>query len=120
MICEIKQYESGDFMLNPQLIAQRIKQRVKETDSSVKQLCADLGLGVNILSRLSSGENISYQRIAQIAEYLDCSVDYLLGCEKQRDTFSVAEETLITAFRKLSPTEQGQVLGFAVSLSNKQ
>jgi transcriptional regulator with XRE-family HTH domain len=106
-------------MLNSQLIVQRIKQKIQENKSSVKQLCDDLEIGINTLSRLSKGQEMSYQRLAQIADYLDCSVDYLLGREKPRDVYSFAEETLITAFRKLSPTEQGQVIGFAVGLSNK-
>ena len=106
-------------MLNSQLIAQRIKQQVKNNGSTVKQLCGDLEIGINALSRLASGEKMSYQTFTQIADYLDCSVDYLLGREKPCKVLTETEESLINAFRKLSPVEQGQVIGFTLGLANK-
>lgn len=60
-------------------VAERIKQQAKGQKIPLKKMLADLGLGINIVSHLAKGQVISSVNLAQIADYLDCSVDYLLG-----------------------------------------
>lgn len=36
-------------------------------------------LGSNTMSALYHGKSIAFDSLAKIADYLDCSVDYLLG-----------------------------------------
>jgi len=39
----------------------------------------DLDVNINLISQLAKGQNITAINLAKIADYLDCSVDYLLG-----------------------------------------
>lgn len=66
-------------MQNSQFVAERIKQRIKEQNKSLKGTLSDLHMGINTISELSKGKEISYVKMYEFAEYLDCSVDYLLG-----------------------------------------
>lgn len=62
-----------------QNIANRIKIRLKEQKISTKVMLSDLGMGINSISEFSKGKQMSCISLARIADYLDCSVDYLLG-----------------------------------------
>ena len=42
-------------------------------------MLSDLGFGINLISQLAHGQEISSINLAKIADYLNCSVDYLLG-----------------------------------------
>ena len=42
-------------------------------------MLSDLNMGVNAISELAKGKQMSCIALAWIAGYLDCSVDYLLG-----------------------------------------
>ena len=39
----------------------------------------DLNMGINAISEFAKGKQMSCIALARIADYLDCSVDYLLG-----------------------------------------
>ena len=60
-------------------IAELIKMRLKNMNIPMKQMLSDLKLGINTISEFSKGKEISCISLAKIADYLDCSVDYLLG-----------------------------------------
>jgi len=60
-------------------LAKRIKARAKEKGVTAKTMLNDLGLGSNSISHLLHGQTMAHDRLARIADYLDCSVDYLLG-----------------------------------------
>lgn len=63
-----------------QNIADRIKRLMKVQKISNSQLADDIdNINVNTISQLSKGREISYVSFAKIADYLHCSVDYLLG-----------------------------------------
>ena len=66
-------------MYNSQEIANRIKSRAKLQGKSLGELLSSCGLGVNTISKISKGTDILTLNFARIADYLDCSVDYLLG-----------------------------------------
>ena len=66
-------------MYNNQEMADRIKSRVKDQKIPLKNILSDLELGINLISHLAKGQNITAINLARIADYLDCSVDYLLG-----------------------------------------
>ena len=66
-------------MYNTQEIANRIKQRTKFCGYNMKDMLSELELGINIISHLAKGQIISSINLAKITDYLDCSVDYLLG-----------------------------------------
>ena len=66
-------------MYNSQEIANKIKMTAKSKGIALKNLLSDCNLGINLISHLAKGQAITYINLARIADYLDCSVDYLLG-----------------------------------------
>lgn len=66
-------------MYNSQEIAARIKLRAKQQGKSLGEVLSSCGLGINTVSKISKGTDILTLNFARIADYLDCSVDYLLG-----------------------------------------
>ena len=67
-------------MNSSQKLANTIKERVKFQKTTVKKMLTDCELSINTLSSMQSGGYYPrLEAIARIADYLDCSVDYLLG-----------------------------------------
>ena len=66
-------------MYDPEKIADSIKNRAKERNIQMKDMLLDLGLNKNTLSTMYNGSMLKGDGLARIADYLDCSVDYLLG-----------------------------------------
>ena len=66
-------------MYDSQSIANRIKSFAKSKNISLGTMLADCELGINLISHLAKGQAVSYVNLARIADYLNCSVDYLLG-----------------------------------------
>jgi transcriptional regulator with XRE-family HTH domain len=61
-------------------VANRIKEYSKSKGYLVKDVLTECGLNKNALSiMLSRGSWIRADNLIKIADYLDCSVDYLLG-----------------------------------------
>ncbi len=61
-------------------IANRIKSLAKSHNTPIGKMLADCKLSVNTLSSMQAGGYFPrLESIAHIADYLDCSVDYLLG-----------------------------------------
>lgn len=57
----------------------RIKQRCKDKKINAKQMLTDCSLGANAIQQISDTKGMASFSLAKIADYLDCSVDYLLG-----------------------------------------
>lgn len=75
-------------MYDVQEISQRIKNECKRRNLTVKKLLVDSGLSNSTVSNMSDGKMPRVDSVAKIADYLDCSIDYLLGRERQ--SFSVS------------------------------
>ena len=60
-------------------LAERIKSYAKTNKIVLKLLFEECGLGRNTMANLTSGRSIAHDSLAKIADYLDCSVDYLFG-----------------------------------------
>lgn len=60
-------------------IANRIKLRAKNQKVIIKEMLVALELGSNTMSNMRHGRTIASDSLARIADYLNCSVDYLLG-----------------------------------------
>lgn len=67
-------------------IAKKIKFCAKNKGIRLCDMLNDLGLGVNAISQLSAGKEMSFVTFAKIADYLGVSVDYLLGTEQDIKT----------------------------------
>ena len=133
-----------------QNIADRIKRLMKVQKISNSQLADDIdNINVNTISQLSKGREISYVSFAKIADYLHCSVDYLLGrtdnpnindnsiktgdvkgINVKGDTSVTISETpkehdtikqnFIALFDNLSPENQIEVMYFTKQLIKKE
>lgn len=68
----------GENMYNSSKVAERIKATAKTKGVSVKEVLENSGLGFNTMSNMKTSMPKA-DNIAKIADYLDCSVDYLLG-----------------------------------------
>ena len=60
-------------------LAIKIKETAKIKNIVIKQMLIDCELGSTTMSALYHGKSIAFDSLAKIADYLDCSVDYLLG-----------------------------------------
>lgn len=67
-------------MHNSQTVALTIKSLAKEKKIAIGQMLSDCDISKNTLSSMQSGGYLPrVENLAKIADYLDCSVDYLLG-----------------------------------------
>lgn len=57
----------------------RIQLLIKEKGFTQKQVFTECGIDENTVKRMTDKKGISSFYLAKIADYLDCSVDYLLG-----------------------------------------
>lgn len=74
-----KLHKNGVFILyNSNNIAERIKTLSKSKGISIKKLLSDVGLGFNTMANMKTSMPKA-DNLAKIADYLDVSVDYLLG-----------------------------------------
>jgi len=64
---------------NHQTLKARIKYVCDCKELTLRKMFYDLGYNVNILTQATGGKGISSGTLYDIAEYLDVSVDYLLG-----------------------------------------
>ena len=64
----------------PTFIANRIKKIAKNKGCKISEMLEHCLLSKNTLASMSSGGSTpKSENLAKIADYLDCSVDYLLG-----------------------------------------
>lgn len=93
-------------------IAQRIKGLAKEKEITIKDMLIEIKLNKNSINTLSNGSMIQCDSLAKIADYLDCSVDFLLGRTPQKkysinsSTLNLNEQIILNTFRQLSLLDQ--------------
>ena len=66
-------------LYNSPNVANRIKAYAKSKNIALKTILEECELGTNTFSHMLHGRSIAFDSLAKIADYLDCSVDYLLG-----------------------------------------
>ena len=66
-------------MYNAQTLKNRIKDLCKQKHIAVKVMLSDCDLSINAISQINDNGGMYSFNLARIADYLDCSVDYLLG-----------------------------------------
>lgn len=98
-------------------IAQKIKSLAKEKNIKITNMLAEIGINKDSINTLSKGSMIQCDRLAKIADYLDCSVDYLLGRAAQINysdespTVNSNEQELLNIYHQLPSSTQNIVLG---------
>lgn len=80
-------------------IANRIKLQAKSKNVTIKDILSHCEMNINAISNFSKGKVLSCISLAKIADYLDCSVDYLLG---RTDNVGTAPSPLISAYNNAS------------------
>lgn len=114
-----------------QEIAERIKKQAKLHNVVLKDMLKNIGTGVNLISHLSKGQEISYLTLAKIADYLDCSVDYLLGRTNEPQIRKIADthdnsiqdpqtNVLLDIFDELDQINRSKLLVYADELKKQQ
>lgn len=112
-------------MFTPFEIAERIKQCAKKRGVTVKSVLQEAGVGEKMVSNMS-GKNGSYpqsDKLAKVAFYLNCSVDYLLGYETERNAVSqtgnsdTKKEQLIKNYELLNDEGQDDLLDYSEMLA---
>lgn len=66
-------------MYTAQLLSERIKRQAKLKDIKLKDMLIELDLNINTIKSNYRQKRVSMFSFGRIADYLDCSVDYLLG-----------------------------------------
>lgn len=106
-------------------IADRIKDAAKHNGVTVKRMLADIGLGSNTIAHLQTSM-IAADSLAKIADYLDVSVDYLLGRSdtptmttppEDADTSTADGAALLAIYNRLSPVDRAKLLLYADNLT---
>lgn len=101
--------------------ANRIKVMAKQRKVSTTEMLRDCGLNKNTLATMTSrGSWLQANSLAIIADYLDCSVDYLLGrTETQKITAEPDEKAqqLLNAFYELNEDGRVKLLEEAIMMN---
>lgn len=66
-------------MYNAQTTKNNIKTLCKNKGINMETLLSECHLGVNAIRQINDIKGMASFSLAKIADYLDCSVDYLLG-----------------------------------------
>ena len=66
-------------LYNSPNVANRIKAYAKTKAIPLKTILDSCELGSNTFSHMLHGRSLAFDSLARIADYLNCSVDYLLG-----------------------------------------
>lgn len=111
-------------MYNSQDVATKIKELSKSKNITVKQLLEDVGLGFNTMSHMRTSMPKA-DNLAKIADYLDVSVDYLLGRtdnfhssnkEQSENNLSSDGQKLMDIYNNLSDDDKILLMAFGLQL----
>ena len=95
-------------MYNAQSLSIKIKGEAKKKNILIRDMLSECDLSVNALTQMTDKKGISSFSLAKIADYLQCSVDYLLGRDNYVNYISQEELQVITAYIN-QPEMQGAV-----------
>ncbi|EMF0542904.1 helix-turn-helix transcriptional regulator [Enterococcus faecium] len=102
---------------------ERIKELAKKQGKSLNKVEEDLGYGKNVLYRLKNS-NPSTERLQEIADYFDVSVDYLLGREEKETPKHVdlSEDNTVFSFdgKEISKETMRKAIAIAKALEENE
>ena len=107
-------------MYNPSQLSKSIRAVAKSKGIVIGDMLRSCDLGINTMSNLNHGKSIAFDSLAKIADYLDVSVDYLLGrTEDPEKKYDATINQAAEAFSKLSFSDKAKVMNLIVELSEK-
>ena len=102
---------------------ERIKELAKKQGKSLNKVEEDLGYGKNVLYRLKNS-NPSTERLQEIADYFNVSVDYLLGREEKETPKHVdlSEDDTVFSFdgKEISKETMRKAIAIAKALEENE
>ncbi|MEJ4199440.1 helix-turn-helix domain-containing protein [Enterococcus faecium] len=102
---------------------ERIKELAKKQGKSLNKVEEDLGYGKNVLYRLKNS-NPSTERLQEIADYFDVSIDYLLGRDKKETPKHVdlSEDDTVFSFdgKEISKETMRKAIAIAKALEENE
>lgn len=111
-----------------QITKDRIKSMCKQNKISMELLLAECDLGTNAIRQINDTKGMASFSLARIADYLNCSVDYLLGrtdnpglsAPTGTEAQTNQEEELLLKFRQLNQNGKEYILTTAELASANQ
>lgn len=118
-------------MYTAQITIDRIQNVIRSKGLVQKNVLADCGLNENTLKRMTDNRGMSSFSLAKIADYLEVSVDYLLGRTDDPETKSISNVVSIggdnagdisnaVSFGKASTEDVDEVIAMFKSLTLMQ
>mgnify|MGYP002625050283 FL=1 len=114
------------------MIKKRLDILCKEKKITAKKLCEDIGISQQTYNKWGNGTEIKERNLIKIAEYFNCTTDYILGRTDEKDikinknysqynqngnnnqhfenNLEPLEMELLNSFRKYSKKEQLKLL----------
>ena len=104
-------------MKTSQEVAVTIKQLASDQGVLVKDLLSECGLSKNALSSMQTGGYLPrVENLCKIADYLNVSVDYLLGRETKSAPDDSVRSEIIARVKQMSDDQAMQLLAFLESI----
>ena len=102
-------------------IVERIQQKLDEKGIKPSKMSKDLGFSSGLFSQWKSGkQKPSTEKIEKVAEYLGCTVDYLVGTESSIEkVYPNISEDDINMLNSLKLEDRETVRALMKSLLNK-
>ena len=105
-------------------VFERIKYIKKKHSKTMKQVTIDLGYSENYFYSLKSGKQPSAEKLQEIADYFNVSVDYLLGRE-ERETpkfVDLSEDDTVFSFdgKEISKETMRKAIAIAKALEENE
>lgn len=87
---------------------------------SQRQLLADCGLSKSFMDNLRKGSMPSVDKIAAIADYFGCTIDSIVGREKNNAPIEADKGELAASLRDMSKAEISRLIEFAKFLRSER
>ncbi len=97
-------------MYNSQDIYNALDSELKSKKINVSKMLTSCNLGKNTIFHLKNGSMIAADSLAKIADYLNCSVDFLLGREEKTNNVSDVDAEYMSLFNSLTDIDKGKIL----------
>ena len=105
-------------------VFERIKFLAKKHSKTMKQVTIDLGYSENYFYSLKSGKKPSAEKLTEIANYFDVSVDYLLGREEREmpKFVDLSEDDTVFSFdgKEISKETMRKAIAIAKALEENE
>ncbi|EGW0027251.1 TPA: helix-turn-helix transcriptional regulator [Enterococcus faecium] len=105
-------------------VFERIKFLAKKHSKTMKQVTIDLGYSENYFYSLKSGKQPSAEKLTEIADYFNVSVDYLLGREEKETPKHVdlSEDDTVFSFdgKEISKETMRKAIAIAKALEENE